>query len=130
MTDSVAKSSIGSPAMSPTQPKQELLAAEEETSSPAMEIFELDLAPIQALKDGAVVSAPKTDFSRLKVVENVQNAFNLIGGTARLAVWADEHPKDFYRIYSKLLPSGNSSALGESSKLEITLKIPRSPLDE
>lgn len=130
MTDLAAKSSIGSPIISPTQPKQELLEAEEETCAPATEIFELDLAPIQALRDGAVVSRAKSDFSRLKVVENVQNAFDLIGGTARLALWADENQKDFYKMYAKLLPSGNSSALGESNKLEITLKVPRGPLDE
>lgn len=130
MTGLAEISKTGTGDTNPTQPKQELMEAEEEISEPPMENFSFDLAPLQVLKEGGVVSKKKTNFSRLQVVENVQNAFDLIGGTPRLAIWADENPNDFYRMYAKLLPSTNSSALGESNKLEITLKVPRGPLDE
>lgn len=130
MTALPKTSSDGSSDTSPTQPKQELMEATEEISSPPTENFCFDLAPLEALKSGGVVTKRKSDFSRLKVVESVQNAFELIGGTPRLAIWADENPTDFYRMYSKLLPSTNSSALGEANKLEISLKIARSELDD
>lgn len=130
MTDLATQSKLGTNDISPTQPKQELMAAQEETSEDTTEFFSLDLAPIQAIRDGHQVSKKKSEFSRKQVVENVQNAFDLIGGTARLAVWADENPESFYRMYGKLLPSSNSSALGEANKLDITLRIPRGPLDE
>jgi len=130
MTDLADTSKTGSNDISPTQPKQELMEAQEEISEPTTELFSLNLAPIQALKDGGEVSRPKGAFSRRQVVENMQAAFDLIGGTPRLAVWADDNQTDFYRMYAKLLPSGNSSALGESNKMEITMKIARSALDE
>lgn len=130
MTDLAVISKNGSGDTSPTHENQELMEAQEEISDPITELFSLNLAPIQVLRDGGVVSKPKGEFSRRKVVENVQDAFDLIGGTPRLAIWADENPTDFFRMYAKLLPSGNSSALGESNKLEIVMKIARSALDE
>lgn len=62
-------------------------------------------------------------------MEGFHNAFEIVGGVPRLALWAHENYGDFVRMYSKLLPSQNSSALGESGKLEIELKVPGSSLD-
>jgi hypothetical protein len=36
----------------------------------------------------------------------------MIGGVPRLALWADEHPSEFFAMYSKLLPS--------AAKLEVS----------
>jgi hypothetical protein len=33
-----------------------------------------------------------------------QQAFDLIGGVPRLALWADQNPSKFYPLYSKLMP--------------------------
>lgn len=49
---------------------------------------------------------PKTDrFTRSDVVNAFTTAFEQIGGITRLALWANENEGDFYKLYSKLLPS-------------------------
>ena len=79
---------------------------------------------------GKTISLPrKGEFSRAKVVEAFADAFELIGGVPRLAVWAHTNPGDFYKLYGKLLPSQNSSALGESNEMVIKHVIPPTELD-
>ena len=58
------------------------------------------------------------------------NAFHLIGGVPRLAIWADDNPKEFFKLYAKLLPSQSSSSLGESTDIVIKHVLPKSKLDE
>lgn len=70
------------------------------------------------------------DFSRKDVVNAFQNAFELIGGTPRLALWAHQNEGDFFKLYSRLLPSQASSALGEANELVIKHVLPRGPLDK
>ena len=69
------------------------------------------------------------DLSRKQVVNAFMNAFELIGGTPRLALWAHDNPKEFYKLYSRLLPSQASSALGESNEMIIRHVLPRTGLD-
>lgn len=54
---------------------------------------------------GAVRIPKNGSFSRADVVRAFQSSFDLIGGVPRLALWADANPSDFYKLYSKLLPS-------------------------
>ena len=63
------------------------------------------------------------------MVQAFQTAFELIGGVPRLALWGNENPNEFYKLYGKLLPSSNSSALGEQSKLVIEMAIKPGGLD-
>jgi len=70
------------------------------------------------------------DFSRKEVVTAFNNAFELIGGTSRLALWAHQNEGDFFKLYSRLLPSQASSALGEANELVIRHVLPRGALDE
>ena len=77
------------------------------------------------------LAIPKNkDFTRKDVVNAFQNAFELIGGTPRLALWAHQNEGDFFKLYSRLLPSQASSALGEANELVIKHVLPRGPLDE
>ena len=39
-----------------------------------------------------------------KAARAFQQAFELIGGVPRLALWADRNPDKFYTLYSKLVP--------------------------
>lgn len=55
-------------------------------------------------------------FSRSDVVSAFQSAFELIGGTTRLALWANDNPTEFYRLFGKLLPS--------ATQVELTSKPP------
>jgi len=80
---------------------------------------------------GTTMRVPRNnDFTRKDVVQAFSNAFELIGGVPRLALWAHENETDFYKLYSRLLPSQASSALGESNELIIKHVLPRGPLDE
>jgi hypothetical protein len=55
----------------------------------------------------AVPRNPK--FSRSDVVSSFASAFEMIGGTPRLALWANENPTEFYRLFGKLLPSATQT---------------------
>jgi hypothetical protein len=37
--------------------------------------------------------------------ENIQAVFLRLGGTSRMAEWAEENPTEFFKIYSKLIPA-------------------------
>ena len=50
-------------------------------------------------------------FSRADVVSAFQSAFELIGGTPRLALWANDNPTEFYKLFGKLLPSATQVEL-------------------
>ena len=51
---------------------------------------------------------PKTQrFSRAEVVNSFVTAFEVIGGTTRLALWANENTTEFYRLFGKLIPSSS-----------------------
>ncbi len=69
------------------------------------------------------------DMSRKKVVAAFTDAFELMGGVPRLALWADKHPTDFYKLYARRLPSQASSALGETNEVTIKHILPRGSLD-
>lgn len=62
--------------------------------------------------DSKRISVPKTNkFSRSDVVNSFASAFTMIGGTTRLALWANENPGDFYKLFGKLLPSTTMSEI-------------------
>lgn len=129
MTDSAEELSTGTNDISPTPSSGELIPAT--PSPPTEKELALDLSRLEALQTGRSISVPSNSgFSRKQVVEGFHNAFEIIGGVPRLALWANENYGDFVRMYSKLLPSQNSSALGESGKIEIELKVPGSRLDD
>ena len=96
-----------------------------------MQDLYLNMAPLEALADNKVIRIPRNPhFSRKDVVQSFQSAFELIGGVPRLALWADQHTTEFYKLYSRLLPSQASSALGESNVLRIEMAIKPGALDE
>lgn len=70
----------------------------------------------------------KKEFNRREVVEAFRDAFELIGGVTRLAVWANQNPTEFYRLYAKLLPK-ETEHTGQS-ELVIKHVLPPSKLDE
>lgn len=38
-----------------------------------------------------------------RAAEAFQDAFDLIGGTARLAIWADQHPDKFFPLFGRMI---------------------------
>lgn len=65
---------------------------------------------------------------RNAVFNDFSKVFGMIGGTQRMAQWADEHPGKFYNLYAKLLPS-TSISIGDNSVVQIVHAIPRTELD-
>ena len=83
-----------------------------------------------ASQEAKTLRVPRnTQVSRKAVVNAFINAFELIGGVPRLALWAHSNPSDFYKLYARLLPSQASSALGESNEITIRHILPRTGLD-
>lgn len=73
---------------------------------------------------------PKKKFDRDKVVLAFQEAFELVGGVPRLAMYAHNNYGEFLKIYGKLLPAAN--LLEHTGQMEITITptLPRSKLDD
>ncbi len=121
----------------PTNPEPQFLTQEEFKSQPEQQedqtlvVSDWDKT-MQALSTpNTTLSIPRNrEFNRKQVVTAFSNAFELIGGVPRLALWADENPSDFFKLYSRLLPSQASSALGESNELVIKHVLPKGALDE
>ena len=67
-------------------------------------------------------------FSRQDVVNAFQNAFTMIGGAQRLALWANANPDRFFPLYAKLMPS-TSFQFGAGDLTRIEHAIPPTPLD-
>lgn len=61
-----------------------------------------------------------TGLGRAEIVAAFTNAFEMIGGLPRLAVWGDANPTEFYKLYAKLLPS--SSTIDMTAEQTITVK--------
>lgn len=84
-----------------------------------------------AARTAQLPTLPKSGpVSRQMVVEAFTGAFDLIGGVPRLAIWADSHPTDFYKLYARLLPTAAQTQLEHSGEITIRHVLPRGPLDE
>jgi hypothetical protein len=68
-------------------------------------------------------------FTRQDVVNAFQRAFETIGGTTRLALWANANPDRFYPLYAKLLPS-TAINFGSGGVQVLEHSIPPTPLDQ
>lgn len=73
--------------------------------------------------------SPKKDgFSRQDVVDAFQNAFTMIGGVQRLALWANANPDKFYPLYARMMPS-TSIQFGDSTNVQIIHALAPTELD-
>ena len=69
----------------------------------------------------------KLPAERTRVAQAFQDAFDLVGGVPRLALYADAHYRDFVKHYSKMIPRGVD--LNVSGNITIRPALPPSPLD-
>lgn len=65
--------------------------------------------------------------SKAEVKQAFNTAFELIGGVPRLAVWANDHPKEFYSIFAKLHTGADAH---HSGKILVEHVLKRNKLDE
>jgi hypothetical protein len=86
----------------------------------------MDNLPIQY--DPAKLDESRKSPAGRRAANAVSDAFDLIGGVPRLAVWADENPTDFYtKIWNRSIQTNQQ--VEHSGELVIRTAIPRSPLD-
>ncbi len=62
--------------------------------------------------------------SRADVIQTFQTAFEQIGGTPRLAVWADTNPSEFFKLYGRLLPTSSTAELDGENEITIRHALP------
>lgn len=92
------------------------------------EVQNLDEGPvtpsIEEVEANLAVLAASTKLPKYTKTRNVrlqfQHAFELIGGIPRLAMWAHQHPTQFYQLYSKLIPAQVTGADGGAIKVELS----------
>lgn len=75
---------------------------------------------------------PKRGRDRERFMAALAEAFEIIGGVPRLALWADRNQTEFYKILGKQVPGliQNSLLVKTSGPVTIVSAIPSSPLDE
>ena len=83
-----------------------------------------------ANKNGQTITLPR-EVSRKRVAAAFGDAFELIGGVPRLALWANANETEFYKLFAKLLPSAASGDLDESKEEKVIRHIlPHTDLDK
>lgn len=73
---------------------------------------------------------PRREFERKRVAEAFDTAFELVGGNARLAVWAHENYGEFIKLYSRMLPTGTQVDINASGEIAFKHVLPPSKLDK
>lgn len=97
---------------------------------PAFDLIQQSASPKKTGPGALPAFNKKTDgFSRTDVVNAFQDAFRMIGGVQRMALWANANPDKFYPLYTKLLPS-TAIQIGDNSVVQIVHAIPPGPLDD
>lgn len=93
-----------------------------------------DLSPF--LSDPAKVAGsfnqiPKKQAQKQRVIQALAEAFEIVGGVPRLALWADKNYGEFMKIIGKQIPVlvQNSIGIQANGPVTIVSAIPRSDLD-
>ncbi len=83
-----------------------------------------------AAKSANITRLPKRAFDRQRVLQALDECYELIGGVPRMAMWAHANPTEFYKLWGKTIPQTNM--LDVMGKLEhhILPALPPSALDE
>ena len=112
-------------------------AGETAPEAPPPEVQVLTRAPWEdtlttlANSVGSTVTLPRNpDLKRSQVVNAFHDAFQLVGGTPRFALWANENPTEFYKLYAKLAPRQVEQETKHDGGLKIIHVLPRGRLDE
>lgn len=104
----------------------EFLTEEQYDGQQALETRLNDIAdaPKKVLKFSRASKVTRQD-----VVNAFTNAFQMIGGVDRLAVWADANPGDFFKIFGKLLPPSNTDLLDGNREFVVRHILPPPVMD-
>jgi hypothetical protein len=94
-----------------------------------MEQFDVIERVVEKRKLLTSLDRSKDGFNRMDVVNAFQEAFRMIGGVPRMALWANANPDKFYPLYSKLMPS-TAITIGDNANVVIQHAIPPGALDD
>jgi len=78
----------------------------------------------------SLLRLPKRPFDRQRVLHALDEAFELIGGVPRLAMWAHVNPTEFYKLWGKTIPQSNMLDVMGKIEHHILPALPPSPLDD
>jgi hypothetical protein len=85
----------------------------------AIEVIEGEVLP--HLPTGELT---RTALRRADVVSAFSAAFQMIGGIPRLALWADNNPTEFYKLYARMLPSAASDEMNALGEFKVIHSLP------
>lgn len=72
-----------------------------------------------------------TELSRLGSLNAIHEAFEIIGGTNRLALWANANPEKFYPLWARAtMPATSVNVHGDNARVEIVHSLPATDLDQ
>lgn len=104
--------------------RHELIPAGQLSPEEEQTLGQLSQAPnLQFLK----IFPRKGALSRARVVDAFNTAFEQIGGVSRLALWADSHPEEFYKLFARLLPTSSSPELDGDREVLLRHVLPPPP---
>lgn len=100
---------------------QKLVDQIESSPEAALQQLDLQMSPelTRLLERGLIGSSLPPVLKDSKAAKAFQQAFDMIGGVPRLALWADQNPTKFYTLYSKLVPA----TAEVQTKADITVHI-------
>jgi len=105
-----------------------------ETKEPDVVIQYEGLAPLlgeaaNSARRLAQSVAAKTVPKKQRFLSAMDDTFDLIGGVPRLAVWADQNPDEYYKLYAKTLPTQIQASIEGKLQHIIRPALPPSALD-
>jgi hypothetical protein len=91
----------------PTPERDPALQALLDAPELALSGLDLQMSPelTRLLERGLIGNSLPPVLKDSKAAKAFQQAFEMIGGVPRLALWADQNPTKFYTLYSKLVPA-------------------------
>lgn len=109
-----------------------------ETTSPTIQFMTRDeYEALQSQIEGRLESldeeglpVAKKEFKRERVAKAFDQAFDLIGGVPRLALWANRNETEFYKLYGRMLPTGTQVDLNATGEIIFRHVLPPSKLDK
>lgn len=84
-----------------------LLQTIQDSTDDVLRSLDLQMSPelTRLLERGLIGDSLPPVLKDSKAAKAFQQAFDMIGGVPRLALWADQNPTKFYTLYSKLVPA-------------------------
>lgn len=83
-----------------------------------------------AKRCNGVLVAPRRKFDRDRFLSAMAEAFEVIGGVPRLALWADQNPTEFYKLMGKTIPQASLLDIQGKMQMQILPALPMSALDD